>query len=201
MYKKEEVSVNSIVKIQHQFHSVGQGLFASGIIKIHDTDFRKFVWVYDCGTTSSQSYLDEALDNAGLGACVDLVTISHFDKDHISGMVRLLMRAQVQELLLPLMPLWQRLVLMIEEGVTLQDQLGRFLMDPVGFISEIPQAKVKRILFVTPAAPPRERNDLSAPNGNEPLSERRAESRVFREPPEEGNFAPEGDGLLTPKPN
>lgn len=188
--------MSSIVEIQHQFHSVGQGLFASGSIKIHDPSFRKFRWVYDCGTTSSQSHLDEALGNAGLGPYVDLVTISHFDKDHISGMVRLLMRTQVQDLLLPFMPLWQRLILMVEEGVTLQDQLGRFLIDPVGFISEIPQARVKRILFVTPAAPPRESEDSTGPSGDKPLSERRAESRVFRAPPEKGDSPPGVDERL-----
>lgn len=144
----------SDVFVSHSFYPVGQGLFSSGKIFSPGREGASFTWVYDCGTTSSQSYLDDALDRFSTFWNVDLVTISHFDKDHISGMVKLLMRVSVEDLLLPYMPLWQRLILVIEANITFRAPLARFLLDPVGFISEIPNARVKRILFAMPSESP-----------------------------------------------
>lgn len=159
----------SAVIVRHSFHPVGQGLFSTGMMHSLDREELSFVWVYDCGTTSSQSYLDDALDRFSTVQHVDLVTISHFDKDHISGMVKLLMRVSVEELLLPYMPLWQRIVLIIEANVTFRALLARFLLDPVGFITEIPNANVKRILFSMPSGDADGPTDLPKPDGNQPL--------------------------------
>ncbi|HBN8568353.1 hypothetical protein APB30_28180 [Pseudomonas aeruginosa] len=159
----------SDVIVSHSFHPVGQGLFSTGMIYSPGREGPLFVWIYDCGTTSSQSYLDDALHRFSTVQHVDLVTISHFDKDHISGMVKLLMRVSVEELLLPYMPLWQRLVLIIEAGITFRAPLARFLLDPVGFISEIPNANVKRILFSMPSSDAGESTDLPKPDGSQPL--------------------------------
>ncbi len=65
-------------------------------------------------------------------------------------MVKLLTRVSVEDLLLPYMPLWQRIVLIIEANITFRAPLARFLLDPVGFISEIPNANVRRVLFAMP---------------------------------------------------
>ncbi|MFV3305161.1 hypothetical protein ACNFBT_07750 [Pseudomonas sp. NY15181] len=157
----------SDVFVSHSFYPVGQGLFSSGKIFSPGREGASFTWVYDCGTTSSQSYLDDALDRFSTFWNVDLVTISHFDKDHISGMVKLLMRVSVEDLLLPYMPLWQRLILVIEANITFRAPLARFLLDPVGFISEIPNARVKRILFAMPSGDAVGQADLPEPDPDE----------------------------------
>ena len=157
------------VLVRHSFHPVGQGLFSSGVIFLSDREEASFSWVYDCGSTSAQPCLDDALEAFYVGDRIDLVAISHFDEDHISGMVKLLMKAPVDDLLLPYMPLWQRLVLLIEANVKLKAPLARFLLDPVGFISEIPNANVKRILFAMPSGEAAEGpTGLSEPDGRQP---------------------------------
>lgn len=166
--------------VQHSFYPVGQGLFSSGVIRVGTSSGPSFRWVYDCGTTSSQVYLDEALECFLAHDRIDLVTISHFDQDHINGMVKLLMKAPVEDLLLPYMPLWQRIVLIIEANVTFREPLARFLLDPVGFISEIPNANVKRVLFAMPSGGTEEPVGSSGPDGDRPLDERSNARRMER---------------------
>lgn len=158
------------VFVRYGFHPVGQGLFGFGVISSASGEGKPFNWVYDCGTTSAQSYLDDALHRFSTTQHVDLVTISHFDKDHISGMVKLLMAVSVDDLLLPYMPLWQRLILIIGANITFRAPLARFLLDPVEFISEIPNVNVKRVLFAMPSDDGAEPAALpeSRPDGRQP---------------------------------
>ncbi|MDU8500706.1 hypothetical protein RYB01_16150 [Pseudomonas syringae] len=146
------------MEVRLKFHGVGQGLFSSGSIcllsQFGDSEFN---WVYDCGTDSAQHYLDSSLSDldhrirtpGGGRPYLDLVTISHFDSDHISGLVKLLERFDVGDLLLPYVPLWQRLVIGFHAHRAHSSRLTSFLVDPVAFITSVPKANVKRILFVS----------------------------------------------------
>jgi hypothetical protein len=139
-----------------QFHPVGQGLFASGCIRINDD--KQFSWVYDCGTVSSQTLIDDSL---GQMCCVsagstekktiDLLVLSHFDKDHISGVTRLLAKFSVRTLLLPYMPLWQRLKCAIENGIDTQQDAMNFFINPVMYLRGVEGASIQRIVFVPPS--------------------------------------------------
>jgi glyoxylase-like metal-dependent hydrolase (beta-lactamase superfamily II) len=104
----------------YHFYPVGQGLFSAGSIRRQDEDSSRFLWVYDCGTSSSQDLEDAGILDlkrfANGRSRVDLLVLSHFDHDHISGVVRLLKEFEVGTLLLPYMPLAQRLVMAFEEG-------------------------------------------------------------------------------------
>ena len=67
-----------------KFHPVGFGLFTSGKIE-------NFRFVYDCGTKSTQAFVENAIDSEfQAGDVIDLLVISHFHKDHISGIKKLL---------------------------------------------------------------------------------------------------------------
>lgn len=101
LQKFEAVTKALISKFE--FHPVGQGLFCSGeLFSLCDTSISNprnlFRWVYDCGTSSKRSLLDEAIDQAFTAPLckqeteptIDLLVISHFDKDHISGLPKLL---------------------------------------------------------------------------------------------------------------
>lgn len=141
---------------EYKFHPVGQGLFATGWLGGWTDDHPRFYWVYDCGTVSKQDLLKKAINKLKAEAApvdkgkpiIDLVTISHFDKDHISGLVSLLSKFSVRTLLLPYMPLWQRMVSAFDEGIDTQQELIQFFINPVAFITELPDVKIEKIVFV-----------------------------------------------------
>ncbi len=138
-----------------KFHPVGQGQFSSGIISNTEDSFR---YVYDCGTVSKQKFLNEAINDLfGCEICkqatsleLDMVVISHFDEDHISGLKQLLMRFQVNTLLLPLTSLDQRLAAAFAKGVNVSGQYMRFLIDPVAYVNSLPHPP-KCIILVPPS--------------------------------------------------
>ena len=84
------------VCFHYHFHPVKQGLFASGVLYKANTPRPLFLWVYDCGTVSSQSPLEWPEKVAELKRfahgkeSIELLTLSHFDNDHISGVTALL---------------------------------------------------------------------------------------------------------------
>ena len=85
------------------FRPVGQGLFYTG--SLFDGVFN---FVYDCGTESRQSYLNDEIDrfacelgNRGRKPDLDFVVISHLHKDHISGLPYLFQKFNITTLYLP----------------------------------------------------------------------------------------------------
>ncbi len=132
------------------FWPVGQGLFASGAL----TGFTQqpLTWVFDCGTSSNFSFLNRALAEFGKLQSVlstreiTLAAISHFDSDHINGFVDLLRFHRIRKLLLPYVPLWQRLVVMMEQGILGTDPLVDFYIDPVTYLTE--RGNIGEVIFV-----------------------------------------------------
>jgi glyoxylase-like metal-dependent hydrolase (beta-lactamase superfamily II) len=84
-----------MIDARYTFHPVGQGLFSSGEARFGKTPPLR--WVYDCGTGSSPWLLRGAIEAllAPLAPAaadrrqLSLVALSHFDNDHISGLVEL----------------------------------------------------------------------------------------------------------------
>ncbi len=166
----------------YQFHPVGQGLFTSGSIRLRSESEPRFLWVYDCGTTSEQSLVDQGVvdlhESAGARKRIDLLVLSHFDKDHISGVCRLLKDFEVGTLLLPYMSLAQRLLLAFEEGHGgPDDPLRGFYLNPVDYLQGQDGPGINRVLFVPPSSnqgppfpqPPR------PPEATPPAPERRVD--------------------------
>jgi hypothetical protein len=138
------------------FYPVGQGLFSTGSIYCDEEEVPRFLWVYDCGTTSSQRLVDSGIerlkDYAGARPFIDLLTLSHFDQDHISGVARLLEEFKIGTLMLPYMPLAQRLVLAFEVGSGgAEDPMTAFYLNPVAFLLAQDGPGIERILFVLPS--------------------------------------------------
>lgn len=133
-----------------------------------------FSWVYDCGTTSSQDLINDSLmrlENAlgGSRPILDLVIISHFDKDHISGISKLLGKFNVRTLVIPLVPLWQRLSLLFNTTRYVEKNALPFYLDPVAAISRVEGARIERIVLVPPSGgdgPPEQRASDNAPQPN-----------------------------------
>lgn len=94
-----------------RFHlwPVGQGLFYSG--RIYTGEKFPFNFIYDCGTADKQKYLKNSIDqyidsNLRFGkqldpGVVDMLVISHFDRDHVSGLPYLLSKVNVSEIYIP----------------------------------------------------------------------------------------------------
>jgi beta-lactamase superfamily II metal-dependent hydrolase len=139
------------------FHPVGQGLFASGHLCEIATAGRSFHWVYDCGSASSGT-LEATCVRRLAGALsgqsrphLDLVVLSHFDRDHISGICTLLAAFSVNDLVIPLVPLWQRLLVAFEEDRYIAKADWDFYLHPVRAIGSIAGEGVRRIILVPPS--------------------------------------------------
>lgn len=145
-----------------EFHPVGQGLFSSGHVATADRS-RHLSWAYDCGTSSGRQLIDVALtrltDSIGTEQMIDLVVLSHFDSDHISGLAKLLSTAKIRMLLIPHVPLWQRLLVLFSPGTYVAQSEQRALLDPLGTIRSLAGDRVETIVLIPPsrgeAMPPR----------------------------------------------
>ena len=140
----------------YHFNPVGQGLFSSGAICRSGENVPRFLWVYDCGTSSSENLVESGIQRlkhyAGTRERIDLLTLSHFDHDHISGLTRLLREFKIGTLMLPYMQLAQRLVLSFEEGSGgIDDPMTGFYLNPVAFLLAQDGPGIERILFVLPS--------------------------------------------------
>lgn len=148
------------VSASFEFRPVGQGLFGVGeLIDPRNAPSWQgsYRWVYDCGTNSAKRYLEESISRLSsrwsshdeTRPTLDLVVVSHFDHDHISGLVSLLSKFHVRDLLLPYVPLWQRLEIAFMAGLSYRSALTRFLLNPVAFVAQLPGVSVERFLFAS----------------------------------------------------
>lgn len=167
--------------VEYTFHGVGQGLFASGALG----DYRhgywmgehigdvKFQWVYDCGTASGGKLMDAAIHRfverqRGTDRKLGLVALSHFDHDHISGVVRLLGMFEVDVLLLPYVPLAERLLLALAEGIGVEDPLMLFFVNPVAYLREADIRGIRRVVFVRGGASDGRESGDEVPHPDQP---------------------------------
>lgn len=136
---------------------VGQGLFSSGAILADNGP--RFNWVYDCGTTSKDSLLADAIASCNFKRSalgfnrLDLAVLSHFDRDHISGFSRLVQTSRIRMILLPYLTPLQRLVLALQQGVSADDAEFGFYIDPVGYLRALDGGDIGEIVFVLASGP------------------------------------------------
>jgi len=138
---------------------VGQGLFMSG--RLESAQGGDFTWVYDCGSISEKTIRDKAIGqyNKTTARQIDLVTLSHFDEDHINGIVELIRGRTIGTVLLPFIPLWQRLLIALGEGIPVNSALFEFFVDPVAYLASVEGTEIGEIVFVPSAGP----DDAAAP--------------------------------------
>ncbi|WP_280569477.1 hypothetical protein [Chromohalobacter sp. 296-RDG] len=114
-------------------------------------DSKDFRWVYDCGTVSSASLLDtqiKDLTRKTKNKRVDIAFISHFDKDHISGLVKLINTMEVGAIVLPYLPLWQRLLIAFEENRGVNSSLTQFLISPTRYVEKKSPENIPILIYV-----------------------------------------------------
>lgn len=82
--------------------AVGQGFFHSGEVSCQGA---RALYVYDCGSLSSSALdreLDEFVDRYS-DRVVDIVFVSHYHYDHVSGLPKLLKDAKVRAVVIPML--------------------------------------------------------------------------------------------------
>jgi hypothetical protein len=149
------------IEVKTDFHPVGQGLFATGSLRRDSTTRPVFRWVYDCGTTSQQQYVRRSITRletewnwpVGQTRRINMFVLSHFDHDHLSGLTTLLSKFSIGALVLPYVPLWDRLVLAFDEGVAPKDEEMRFFVNPSDYLTRLPGGGIDEIIFVPPSNP------------------------------------------------
>ena len=123
-------------QLQCEFWNVGQGLFSSGRIQMGNAP--AFHWVYDCGTNSSPKLIQNAIQKYNQqenNADIDLLVLSHFDKDHISGVKELLKNGRkIKRWVVPYYPLWQRLVIASLFDIQPDDEEWAFYQNPIQYL-------------------------------------------------------------------
>ncbi|WP_414897001.1 hypothetical protein [Rhodovulum sp. YEN HP10] len=158
-------------QVAYRFHPVGQGMLHSG--ELRQGRRRPFTWVYDCGSVTAAAQVESELDtlcaarNAAPGSKprLDFVALSHFDADHISGLVHLLGLFEVKIILLPFLELWQRFWIAASAG-DLAPAFLQFLVDPAGYLRGVDGGREARIVFVPPnSGDPPPALDLGPPEG------------------------------------
>ena len=93
------------ISLERIFHPVGQGAFFTECFS--DSNGMNFNVVYDCGTNSRKNGLVQAISNAfPQGKQVDVVFISHLDKDHVNGVKDLVKNSNLTSRTLFVMPLF-----------------------------------------------------------------------------------------------
>ena len=149
------------MRVCTEFHAVGQGLFSFGVL--FDGRYPAFTWVYDCGSTSDKLGLDKAI--AALGRpqydkpyyphwprqVLDLVVLSHFDRDHVNGFTNLMAKFRVDTLLIPLVPFARRLEVLFTTPGYVDKASAQFLLDPVETIRQRYGDRVRQIVLVPPS--------------------------------------------------
>lgn len=161
------------LKVLYHFHPVGQGVFSSGMLAPEDGSNKRFWWVFDCGTHMKEHFYrrDEEIENlaamvggtsAGRRPRIDLVFISHFDRDHVNGLLKLLEQFEVDRLVLPFIPLHERLLIAFPNNSAQPPHPWQlFITAPSRYIQRTEGIQVDRLTVVPQSGSegPREDND------------------------------------------
>jgi len=132
------------------FHSVGQGLFYSLTVD-------NYHMVYDCGSRKQQPLTTEINNyKNGISGVIDLLVISHFHEDHVSGLETLLNNTRVKKLLIPYLTPLERLYHSIQHN-NVTTWYHNFLADPIGTLTEF--TDIEKI-YVVGRPPPDDEDNI-----------------------------------------
>jgi hypothetical protein len=150
---------------------VGQGLFVSGAVCSCGADCYKVKcnsirWVYDCGFGSGVKVnektdmiercfdfqSDWCIEKRGMhhhdGERADILFISHFDNDHINGIKELIERYKFSYVVLPVIPLADRVAILVESEIAGRSEEIEFVLNPVSFLRRLERLAGCKIVLV-----------------------------------------------------
>jgi len=157
------------LKFIETFHGVGQGLFYSGIVICNSN---RLSFVYDCGSAiNNKRFLEHEikrfkyfLNKNSKNSILDLLVISHFHADHVSGLEMLLENLNVDTVVIPYYPPIVRFYYALANP----NQDGwyyEFLRDPVTYLYN---KGIKRVILIFGNGPEGEESGIPLPPSLEP---------------------------------
>ena len=107
-----------MTQILRTFHPVGQGAFYTETHRDCYTQNQINI-VYDCGTKTKEINIENVIHKAFFqNTIIDILFISHFDEDHISGIYELKNRCTIKKVVIPLIPQEDRLLFIITNEIS-----------------------------------------------------------------------------------
>lgn len=140
------------------FMPVGQGAFY--IEKFNDD----FTVVYDCGSYKDVSIVEENIKKSILDTKIDLLVISHYHEDHISGLEYLFKNFDVKRMLMPYLNLTEQIESFISADIknNSHDFYKDFCINPMKALYDN-FGKSSEITFVNPE-PSKQQNEVEIQN-------------------------------------
>lgn len=130
--------LNTGMHVHQRFHAVGHGTFMTGFAK-PSRHAPCFSWVYDCGSKRRSLLNDPGTFLASRvmrESPIDMLVLSHFDDDHVSGLEELLKQRSTRWLVLPFSE-WHRRLRDVSiggaKGVSASTALLQ--LDPAGWLA------------------------------------------------------------------
>lgn len=142
------------------FWNVGQGL-------CHTANLGKYFFMYDCGSVHVPEIEKSIrrIKRLERKNTIDLLIISHFHFDHISGLDYLLSEFSVKKVILPYVEIYERLLIILGSS-EYPAWYSSFLTNPVGFLRE---SEVQEIVVMRGDDPSPEGSFESLGNPDLPL--------------------------------
>jgi hypothetical protein len=137
---------------------------------------KTFLWVYDCGSENRDivnGEVDLYRRHLPDPKRLNLLVLSHFDKDHVKGVGRLLQGLPVDNLVLPYLTPAQRMLLAAGAGPDNPDYI-RFLVSPVDYLLTFPGAEIGTITFIQPGEEPLPPEEAGVSPENPPTGDERS---------------------------
>ena len=127
----------SELKAKCIFHGIGQGLMYSCDISRGQAHFR---FMYDCGTLYKKDkdiLVSEINKIARYNEnTIDVLFLSHLDKDHISGVPYLLSKCEVKNVFIPYLSPEELMLLSLKNEITTESELFYIYSDPIQYFAE-----------------------------------------------------------------
>lgn len=129
-----------MIRFQRTFYPVGFGAF---YMEVHEAKNNSMTIVYDCGTITKSVDIEKIIDEAfwGRNKVVDILFISHFHEDHISGIPYLLKNYKIKKVVIPYISKDNRMLFVLAEGV---EEYQQMIVDTEGYFGE--ETEIVRIL-------------------------------------------------------
>lgn len=108
------------ISVERYHYPIGQGTFSAQIIK--GLGGSKYVCVYDCGSDSGVNRIPTCVNNLYEKlnpnrkdkAKIDLLVISHLDRDHVNGVSKLIELFDVKKIVIPYMSKIEKIMLALD---------------------------------------------------------------------------------------
>jgi hypothetical protein len=141
-------------------HPVGHGFFHTGCITFPQLH-QSFNYIYDCGANNRSKALKREIEFyseiKNPTKTIDLLVISHFHHDHYNGLLNLLKKYEIHQVIIPFLEPIEKISLIINMPVKYRKDYIKLVVDPIGFFQEHTNEKTN--VKIIEENPPEDSND------------------------------------------